>query len=126
MIISNRSRSHTLHSGHVCESFSVEAATLRIRIQATTDRSSARGPGFRSFSQLIRPWRDARRRVPNKYGARRRVPLQVVLLVLSALYAFAENPEMAMDKMSDNELRAFREQKVAELKGRVRDARHEQ
>ena len=54
------------------------------------------------------------------------MPLQVVLLVLSALYALAENPEMAMDKMSDDELRAFREQKVAELKGRMRDARPEQ
>jgi hypothetical protein len=75
---------------------------------------------------MIRSWRDARRRVPNEYGARRRVPLQVVLLVLSTVYAFAENPEMAMDKMSDDELRAFREQKVAELKGRVRDAHPEQ
>jgi hypothetical protein len=50
------------------------------------------------------------------------VPLQVGLLVASAIYAFAENPEMAMDKMMDDELRALREQKVAELKERVRES----
>ena len=33
-----------------------------------------------------------------------------------AFSAFAENPEMAIDKMTDDELRAFRKQKVAELK----------
>jgi hypothetical protein len=49
-----------------------------------------------------------------------------VFLVASAIYAFAENPEMAMDKMSDDELRAFREQKIAELKQHVQDARPEQ
>jgi hypothetical protein len=75
---------------------------------------------------LIRSWRDARRRVPNKDGAPRLVSLQVLLLVLSAIYAFAENPEMAMDKMTDDELRAFREQKVAELKHRAHEVRSEQ
>jgi hypothetical protein len=49
-----------------------------------------------------------------------------VLLVLSAAYAYAENPEMAMDKMTDDELRAFREQKMAELKHRVYEVRSEQ
>ena len=104
----------------------MEPATLRIRIQTSTYRSPARWAGFRIFSQLIRCWKDTRHHVPKKYGAQRRVPLQVVLLVLSTVYAFAENPEMAMDKMSDDEVRAFREQKVAELKGRVRDAHPEQ
>jgi hypothetical protein len=31
-------------------------------------------------------------------------------------FRFAENPEMAIDKMTDDERRAFRKQKVAELK----------
>jgi hypothetical protein len=42
------------------------------------------------------------------------------------LSAFAENPEMAMDKMTDDELRVFRDQKVAELKGRLHHIRREQ
>jgi hypothetical protein len=86
-------------------------------------------------------WRDARcllanpfrRRVPN-FGARprlrlwlrrgkQRLPLQVLLFALSAIFAFAENPEMAMDKMTDAELRAFRKQKVAELRHRAREVR---
>jgi hypothetical protein len=37
--------------------------------------------------------------------------------------AFADNPEMAMDKMTDDELRAFREQKVNQLKERAREFR---
>src|SRR6266536_4352875 len=101
-----------LQSAHGRESFSVEAATLRIRIQTTTDRSPARWAGFRIFSQLIKFCRGAR--------------IQVGLLVVSAIYAFAENPEMAMDKMTDDELRAFREQKVTELKHRAHEVRSEQ
>jgi hypothetical protein len=61
-----------------------------------------------------------------KYGARQRVLLQVVILVGGAISALAENPEMAMDKMTDDELRAFREQKVIELKHRARKVRSEQ
>jgi hypothetical protein len=61
-----------------------------------------------------------------KYGARQRVLLQVVVLLVGAISAFAENPEMAMDKMTDDELRAFREQKVIELKHRARKVRSEQ
>jgi len=47
-------------------------------------------------------------------------------LTTFAFSAFAENPEMAMDKMTDDELRAFREQKVAELKHRAYEVRSEQ
>jgi len=49
-----------------------------------------------------------------------------LLLVPSGIYAFAGNPEMAMDQMTDDELRAFRQQKVAELKERTRHARLEE
>jgi hypothetical protein len=41
------------------------------------------------------------------------------------LPAFGENPEMAMDKMTDDELCAFRDQKVAELQGRLHDMRRQ-
>ena len=53
------------------------------------------------------------------------MPLQVLLLAASGIYAFADNPEMAIDQMTDDELRAFRQQKVAELKERTRHARLE-
>jgi hypothetical protein len=46
--------------------------------------------------------------------------------VASGIYAFADNPEMAMDQMTDDELRTFRQQKVAELKERTRHARLEE
>ena len=64
-------------------------------------------------------WREARRRVP-KFGARQRVPLQLLSFGFSAAFAFAENPEMAMDKMTDEELRAFRDQKIIELRAHRR------
>jgi hypothetical protein len=45
------------------------------------------------------------------------------LLFLSAVCGLADNPDMAMDKMTDDELRAFRDQKVNELKQRAREFR---
>jgi hypothetical protein len=39
-----------------------------------------------------------------------------LLFVLSAVFVFAENPEIAMDKMTDEELRAFRDQRIIELR----------
>jgi hypothetical protein len=47
-------------------------------------------------------------------------------LTAFAFSAFAENPEMAIDKMTDDELRAFRKQKVAELKHRAYEIGSEQ
>ncbi len=43
-----------------------------------------------------------------------------------AFSAFAENPDTAMNKMSDVELCAFREQNGAELKHRAYEVRFEQ
>ena len=81
----------------------------------------------------MKTWRDARRRVlgifrtRSAFGqlrpGRQRVLLEVVIIALSAITAFADNPEMAMDKMTDDELRAFRDQKVNELKKRAREFR---
>ena len=61
-----------------------------------------------------------------KFGAPRRMPLQVVIFGASAIYAIADNPEMATDKMTDDDLRAFRDQKVNELKQRAREFRSAQ
>jgi len=52
---------------------------------------------------------------PN-FGCRHHAPFQVLLIALSAINAVAENPEMAMDKMTDEELRTFRDQKIIELR----------
>ena len=52
---------------------------------------------------------------PN-FGCRHYAPFQVLLIALSAINAVAENPEMAMDKMTDEELRTFRDQKIIELR----------
>src|SRR5262249_49471011 len=60
-----------------------------------------------------------------KFGARRRVPLQLGLLAVSAILAFAENPEMALDRMTDDELRAFRDHKIVELRAHSRETRPE-
>ena len=51
------------------------------------------------------------------------VQLPSVVFAASIINAFADNPEMAMDKMTDDELRAFRGQKVNELKQRAREFR---
>jgi hypothetical protein len=69
-------------------------------------------------------WRDARCRVPN-LRRRQRCALQLYVLLFAAsiVTAFADNPEMGMDKMIDDELRAFRDQKVNELKQRAREFR---
>src|SRR5256885_16840573 len=99
----NRSRSHTLHAADVRESFSVEETAIRIRIQKIADRGVTGRSDWRFFSRLI-------------FWA----------LTVLAFSAFSENPEMAMDKMTDDELRAFREQKVAELKHRAHEVRSEQ
>ena len=101
---------------------------------------------------MIAAWRDARCKRPSSppvgrtrpvassdrpnFGVRpclrlwlrrgkQRVPLQVLLIALSAVAAFAENPEIAMDKMTDDELRAFRDQKIIELRARSRQVRAE-
>ena len=44
----------------------------------------------------------------------------------AASFAIAENPEMAMDKMTDEELRAFRDQKIIELRAHRRRFHPEQ
>ena len=48
------------------------------------------------------------------------IQLPALVFVASVINTLAENPEAAMDKMSDAELRAFRDQKVNELKQRAR------
>lgn len=50
-------------------------------------------------------------------------PLSAVVFAASVINALADNPEMAMDKMTDDELRAFRDQKVNELRQRAREFR---
>jgi hypothetical protein len=84
---------------------------------------------------MIAIWRDARcppryshataGRVRN-FGRRQRGALQIVLIALGVINAFADNPEMAMDKMTDDELRGFRDQKIIELRSRSRQVRAEQ
>jgi hypothetical protein len=44
----------------------------------------------------------------------------------AAPFADAENPGMAMDKMTDEELRAFRDQKIIELRAHRRRFHPEQ
>jgi hypothetical protein len=53
-------------------------------------------------------------------------PIDLLGLQAFAFSAFAENPETAMNKMSDVELCAFREQNGAELKHRAYEVRFEQ
>ena len=71
------------------------------------------------------PWRDARCRVL-KFAARRHMLLQLLSFGFSAVFAFAENPERAMDKMTDEELRAFRDHKIIELRAHRRQFHPEQ
>ncbi len=49
-----------------------------------------------------------------------------ILSAGAAPFAIAENPEMAMDKMTDEELRAFRDQKIIELRAHRRQFQPEQ
>jgi hypothetical protein len=51
------------------------------------------------------------------------VQLSAAVFAASVVNALADNPEMAMDKMTDDELRAFRDQKVNELKQHAREFR---
>src|SRR5207237_3504525 len=84
------SRSYTLHSADVRESFPVEATALRIRIQKIADRSVAWRTDWRFFPRLI-CW----------------------ALTAFAVSALAENAEMAMDKMTDAGRRPFGERQGA-------------
>jgi hypothetical protein len=56
---------------------------------------------------------------PKIWGATACAP-QLLSLGFSAAFAFAGNLEMAMDKMTDEELRAFRDQKIIELRAHGR------
>jgi hypothetical protein len=51
------------------------------------------------------------------------VALHALIITLSAVTALAEDSEIATDKMSDDELRVFRDEKVNELKDRSRNFR---
>ena len=72
---------------------------------------------------MIVPWRDALCRVPN-FGCRQRGNFRIVLIALGVTAAFAENPEMAIDKMT--EVRAFRDHKITELRAHRRQFHPEQ
>src|SRR5437870_290732 len=78
----------------------MEAATLRIRIPASSDRGTSRRSRRRIFFRLI-----------------------LIGLAASVTSVFGENPDAVTDKMTDNELRAFRDMKVSELKQRVSQMR---
>lgn len=66
------------------------------------------------------------KRAHSSRGRWSRLFLIVTLSAGAAPFAIAENPEMAMDKMTDEELRAFRDQKIIELRARRRQFHPEQ